>query len=139
MLGRWGGEGGLEFADPLLKFKVLNGKVSMKKFATLVLFVLLATAGFSQLAVVGSHDGQKFQVEFAAGPGVEYKVLMVDPINPGSLELQKGYLDQDHRTVEWTADLRYVYEIHYRPVTPTGELSEWIVLDPKSLLHSESR
>jgi hypothetical protein len=110
----------------------------MKKFAILVLFVLLATAGFSQLSVTASHDGQKFHVEFAAGPAVEYKVLLVDPINPGSLELQKGNLDASSRTVEWAADLRYVYEIHYRHATATGELSEWMVVDPKGLLDGDA-
>ena len=113
----------------------------MKKLTVFLLFAFLAIAGFAQLQVVASHDGQKFDVQFPAGNEVEYKVVMVDPINPGALELQSGRLDANSTTmnVAWDADLRYMYEVRYRHMMANGELSEWFAIDPKSLLNAEEK
>lgn len=113
----------------------------MKKIAFLILFALLSTAGLAQLDVAVSHDGRNMDVQFPAGNPVEYRVLLVDPINPGSLELKSGKLDAQSASmsVNWEADLRYIYEVTYRYTMANGELSEWFTIDPKSLLSSETK
>ncbi|MBL0017025.1 MAG: hypothetical protein IPP17_11485 [Bacteroidetes bacterium] len=113
----------------------------MKKIAFLLLFGFLATTGFAQLEVAVSHDGQNMDVQFPAGSFVEYKVALVDPINPGSVELQSGRLDANSAelSVKWAADLRYIYEVSYRYQLATGEISEWYTIDPKALLNSEGK
>jgi hypothetical protein len=113
---------------------------NMKKIAVLILFALVASVGFSQLTVTVTHDGKDMFVQFPGGQSVEYTVLLVDPINPGALELQKGTLQaQGTSAVNWEADLRYVYEVRYRYPMANGELSEWFAIDPKSLLNAEGR
>jgi hypothetical protein len=113
----------------------------MKKLTVFFLFAFLSVAAFAQLQVVAAHDGQKFDVQFPAGNDVEYKVVMVDPINPGVLELKAGRLDANTATmsVNWDADLRYIYEVRYRYQMANGELSEWFMVDPKSLLNAEEK
>jgi hypothetical protein len=113
----------------------------MKKIAFLLFFGFLATTAFAQLDVIVAHDGQNMDVQFPAGNTVEYKVSLVDPINPGTLELQAGRLDANstEMSVKWAADLRYIYEVSYRYQLATGEISEWFTLDPKALLNSEGK
>lgn len=109
----------------------------MKKIAILILFALLSTAGFSQLGLTAQYKDNQMQVAFPSGLLIEYRVNLVDPINPGKVELKKGIFDVSptaNKTLSWEADMRNVYELTYRVEYASGELSEWFTVDPKTLI-----
>ena len=110
----------------------------MKHLIAFAVFLSFGLAAWAQLPVTVKHDGKEFQVDFPANAwGVDYRVVMVDPINPGELELQQGMIGADSHTVKWAGELKYVYELRYRHVLVNGELSQWFVIDPKAELDGE--
>lgn len=109
----------------------------MKHIIAFAVFLSLGLAAWAQLPVTVKHDGKDFQVDFPAVDGVEYRVVMVDPINPGELELQQGTLDAQSHSVKWTGEIKYVYELRYRVTQANGEYSQWYIIDPKAELDGE--
>jgi hypothetical protein len=113
----------------------------MKKLLTLLFFAAIAQCGFGQLDVQVREDGDEMVVSFPAGQTFEYKILMVDPIANGTVEMQfsKVVGRPAPAEVRWHTAVGMHYELAYRYPDAKGTLSDWYKMDPTRLMEEEGQ
>ena len=113
----------------------------MKKLLILFVFAAMAQFAFGQLDVKVRADGDDLVVSFPAGQTFEYKILLVDPIINGTIEMQFSKVKGGTAPAEikWHADAGMQYRLTYRYPSASGEFSTWYQFDPMELIGAEKQ